>query len=502
MLFNSFSFIFLFLPITVAVFFLFGRSGKPERGLIWLTLASLFFYGWWNPAYLLLILASILTNFHVGRTLGHDGDPGIRKVLLVLGISLNLGFLVYFKYMNLLVDTVNHITGTDVFLDEIVLPLAISFFTFQQIAYLVDAYRNETHEYSFSHYCLFVCFFPQLIAGPIVHHKEMLSQFMRSETFRVSTRNFAIGLSMFTMGLFKKVVLADGIATYSTPVFTAAESPGSGGGLLFYDAWTGSLAYTFQIYFDFSGYSDMAIGLGRLFGIKLPLNFHSPYKSASIIDFWRQWHLTLSRFLREYLYFALGGNRHGKIKRYRNLMITMLLGGIWHGAGWNFAIWGGLHGIYLVINHGWRGLTAGHGVAGPFRKITRASSVLLTFIAVVVAWVFFKAESFSGAMNMVEAMLGFNGIPALSATEPIRLVSTSAFGWCGLLALICWVMPNTQEIMRNFQPAVNIDRYVDMAAKRFIQWRPTRKWALLLALMFVVAVASMNHITEFLYFQF
>ncbi len=350
MLFNSFSFIFLFLPITAAVFFVLGRSSKPERGLIWLTFASLFFYGWWNPAYLLLIFASILMNFGVSRALDRVGAYGTRKLLLILGISLNLGFLVYFKYMNLLVDTVNRCTGADVFLDEIVLPLAISFFTFQQIAFLVDAYRNETQEYSFIHYCLFVCFFPQLIAGPIVHHKEMLSQFMRSETFRVSSRNFAIGLSIFTIGLFKKVVLADGIAVYSTPVFTAADN---GGGLIFYDAWAGNFAYAFQIYFDFSGYSDMAIGLGRLFGIKLPLNFHSPYKAASIIDFWRQWHLTLSRFLREYLYFGLGGNRYGKFKRYRNIMITMLLGGIWHGAGWNFAIWGGLQGIYTA-SHNYR----------------------------------------------------------------------------------------------------------------------------------------------------
>ena len=499
MLFNSFSFIFLFLPITAAVFFVLGRSSKPERGLVWLTFASLFFYGWWNSAYLFLILASILMNFGVSRALGLVGAQGTRKVLLILGISLNLGFLVYFKYMNLLVDTVSRVTGADAFLDEIVLPLAISFFTFQQIAYLVDAYRNETQEYSFIHYCLFVCFFPQLIAGPIVHHKEMLSQFMRSETFRVSSRNFAIGLSIFTIGLFKKVVLADGIAIYSTPVFTAAEN---GGGLIFYDAWAGILAYTFQIYFDFSGYSDMAIGLGRLFGIKLPLNFHSPYKAASIIELWKRWHLTLSRFLREYLYFALGGNRYGKVKRYRNIMITMLLGGIWHGAGWNFAIWGGLHGIYLVINNGWRGLKARRGVVKQPGRITRASSVLLTFMAFVVALLFFKAETLSGAMNMLEAMSGFNGIPALSTIEPDMLVSTSAFGWCGLLALICWTMPNTQEIMRRYQPAVNSDRYVDATAKGFITWRPTRKWAWVLALMFVVAVASMNRITEFLYFRF
>ncbi len=313
MLFNSYEFIFLFLPITLLGFHLIGKHEHYRIAIAWLVGASLFFYGWWNPAYLGLILFSILFNYSIGVLLGNSpGNKLSKKTILTIGVSINLLVLGYYKYANFFVDTLNALNSTNIVLYEVILPLAISFFTFQQITYLVDSYRGQTKEYKFLHYCLFVTFFPQLIAGPIVHHKEMLPQFANNIVYKIRSKNLAIGITIFALGLFKKVVLADGVSVYSTPVFDAAES---GVILTFFEAWAGALAYTFQLYFDFSGYSDMAIGIARMFGILLPLNFNSPYKSTSIIDFWRRWHITLSRFLRDYLYIPLGGNKKGKLRR-------------------------------------------------------------------------------------------------------------------------------------------------------------------------------------------
>jgi D-alanyl-lipoteichoic acid acyltransferase DltB (MBOAT superfamily) len=299
------------------------------------------------------------------------------------------------------------VTGSGIGAETILLPLAISFFTFQQIAYLVDAYEGLTREYNFLHYCLFVTFFPQLIAGPIVHHREMLPQFASDTIYRFNQSTFTAGLTTFCLGLFKKVIIADGAATYATPVFDAAEA---GEILTFFEAWTGAFGYTIQLYFDFSGYSDMAIGLGMMFGIRLPLNFFSPYKAVNIIDFWRRWHMTLSRFLRDYLYIPLGGSRRGKVRRYVNLMVTMLLGGLWHGAGWTFVAWGALHGFYLVVNHAWHAVrrSLGHNL----EKTTlagRTLSRIVTLTAVIFAWVLFRAESFGGAMSIISGMVGLNG---------------------------------------------------------------------------------------------
>ena len=308
----------------------------------WLVIASLFFYAWWNPVYLGLILVSILFNYTLGAILYKKR----RKMLLVLGIAINLALLLYFKYAMFFVSTFNALTGGDFYIKQIVLPLAISFFTFQQIAYLVDVYRGRTYEYNFLHYCLFVSFFPQLISGPIVHHGEMLPQFEKKRVYRLNYEDLSVGLSVFFIGLFKKVVLADGMAEYATPIFNAVSQ---GIPLSFFESWLGLLAYGLQIYFDFSSYCDMAIGLGRMFGIYLPINFYSPYKAVNVIDFWRKWHITLSRFLRDYLYIPLGGNRKGRVRRYTNLMITMLLGGLWHGANWTFVIWGFLFGIIQAV---------------------------------------------------------------------------------------------------------------------------------------------------------
>ena len=393
---------------------------------------------------------------------------------------------------NFFVDNLNSISGSNIVFEQVILPLAISFFTFQQIAYLVDTYRGETREYSFLHYCLFVTFFPQLIAGPIVHHKEMLPQFAKDSLYRLRSKNLAIGFTIFAIGLFKKVMIADNISVYATPVFSAAEA---GAILTFFEAWTGAIAYSLQLYFDFSGYSDMAIGLARMFGVRLPLNFSSPYKSTSIIEFWRRWHMTLSRFLRDYLYIPLGGSRAGRLRRYKNLMITMVLGGFWHGAGWTYIIWGGMHGVYLLINHGWiefrKSLFADKVHPIFFRKI----GWFLTITAIVVAWVPFRAESSEAAISMLTSMSGLNGMGVDSPKHFLIAI---------FLLLVTTIIPsNTQQIMRNYKPAFetyNADK--SLINDKQLQWNPTAIWSIVISLMFIISLLSLSSESEFLYFQF
>ena len=440
----------------------------------WLVLSSLFFYGWWNPAYLGLIIFSMLFNYAFGRMLSTGDKPQIRKYLLWVGIATNLGFLGYFKYANFFIDQLNWVTNSNFHLEKILLPLAISFFTFQQVAFLVDSYRHETKEFNFLQYCLFVTFFPQLIAGPIVHHKGMMPQFASNHIYKINYQSLTIGLIIFTIGLFKKVVLADGVSVYATPIFLEAEA---GVALTLFSAWGGALAYTLQLYFDFSGYSDMAIGVALMFGINLPINFNSPYKSLSIIEFWRRWHMTLSRFLRDYLYITLGGSRKGNIRRYINLFITMLLGGIWHGAGWTFIVWGALHGTYLVINHTWRKLrfdiikfpTEVGGIEKFFART-------LTLIAVIVGWVYFRAETVNGANQIIYSMIGGNGISFPGSLEAIIGNSFEHLGvtfegmflgtqaslgegikWILLLLVVALYFPNSQEII-SYQEANTLSK--------------------------------------------
>ncbi|MCP5006456.1 MAG: MBOAT family protein [Planctomycetes bacterium] len=434
MLFSTFEFIFVFLPIVVFVFFLIGNRGAFRSAVVWLVLCSFFFYGWWKPVYLALLCSSILVNYFLGLKLREYAS----KPLLAFGVAINLATIGYFKYANFFIDNLNAISGTHYHLETLILPLAISFFTFQQIAYLVDCYRRIAVEHSFLNYCLFVTFFPQLIAGPIVHHKEMLPQFAKPETFRIYVDNFKLGFTIFSIGLFKKVVLADSIAEYAELVFIAVDS---GQDVSSIDAWCGALAYSFQLYFDFSGYSDMAIGMGRIFGIKLPLNFNSPYQSVNIIQFWRRWHITLSHFLRDYLYIPFGGNRKGTKRRYINLMATMLLGGLWHGAGWNFVVWGGLHGTYIIIYHAWQ-----HQKEKiPYPKdmlVAKLAAGGLTFFCVLIAWVFFRAETFEGAFLLLEAMFTFNGgAMQLVRDNPYTVVLNFS-----ILAFVAFGMKNVHQV--------------------------------------------------------
>lgn len=362
-----------------------------------LVFASLFFYSWWNIDYLPLILASMLFNYVIGNMLNENfrSIRVHRKVILTVGVIANLSLLGYFKYSDFLIENFDLLFGASVPLLHLALPLAISFFTFQQIAYLVDSYRRETKEYDFLNYALFVTFFPQLIAGPIVHHAEMMPQFASKWNAVRNYRHIATGLFIFSLGLFKKVVIADSFAQWATAGFDTAPV------LNFFEAWATSLSYTFQLYFDFSGYTDMAIGAALLFNIKLPFNFNSPYKALDIQDFWRRWHMTLSRFLRDYIYIPLGGNRGGSFRTYTNLLITFLLGGIWHGAGWTFVFWGLLHGVALVIHRFWK--IAGFAMPTLLAWFT-------TFLFINVSWVFFRAEEWSDAIKVLKGMLGLSGV--------------------------------------------------------------------------------------------
>lgn len=566
MLFNAHSFIFLFLPITLLIFHFLSRRGQVTYAISTLIVASLVFYGWWEPSYLLLILVSIGVNFCLSELM--VGCAPIknfrRKCLLWIGISANLGALGWFKYANFLIDSGNTVLGTDLHMQRIVLPLAISFFTFQQIAYLVDTYRARTHERSFLHYTLFVTFFPQLIAGPIVHHKEMLPQFAK-QLGGLKLQNLIIGGTIFFLGLFKKVIIADGVSPYSDTVFAMAAN---GDTLTFLESWTGALAYSIQLYFDFSGYSDMAIGLARMFGVRLPLNFNSPYKSPNIIEFWRRWHMTLSRFLRDYLYFALGGNRHGAARTYSNLMIVMLLGGLWHGAGWTFVLWGALHGFYLLVNHAWRHAMASRQDAklnaannevaeqhkGPIQQATRVAlgatgrfagtvaSHALTLVAVVIAWVLFRAESVDVASRVLAGMAGLNGIalpvewlqshaslantlggvgvqfqplahmgPLFTPLRDLAVLSgaqmqvDSVGTITALLSLalpiaIALFWPNTQQVMRRFDPAIGPT--VTGGIPEVLTWRINIPFAILTAMMAAYACFGSSVVSQFLYFQF
>jgi alginate O-acetyltransferase complex protein AlgI len=513
MLFNSYVFLFLFLPITIAVFALLGALHR-NAALIWLIACSLFFYGYWNPRYVPLIVGATIVNYLLGNFWLLRPDAPARKAALVLGLIFNLGLLAYFKYANLLVDSFNTVTGASLHLHRIILPLAISFFVFQKIAFLVDSYRGNSGGRNFLEFFLFVTFFPQLIAGPIVRPHEMLPQWRRRPVLGVSAKNLSIGLTLFVLGLAKKVLIADPIAPSASRIFDAAAHPEIHlhGALTLTTAWLGALAYAVQIYFDFSGYSDMAIGLARIFGVRLPINFNSPYKAVNLIDFWRRWHITLSRVLRDYLYIPLGGNRRGSVRRYTNLLVTMLLGGLWHGANWTFVCWGGLHGLLLIINHGWHALRiklgypppVGHKPRGVAARSIVGSPMLgrmianaLTFLAVVVAWVFFRADNFHAAGRMLAAMIGRFG----SGFDQLRDVRSTFIAVLAMLG-VALTMPNTQQIMRWARPALGVFPPPAPRPRRKWQWEPEPLWAVGVAAVAIAAVLHMSRASEFVYYQF
>jgi len=485
MLFNSQEFIFVFLPISFFIYFFLLNKRLIIGAKGFLVFSSLFFYSWWNIAYLPLILVSMLFNYIVGNSLnGNFSKVRVSKrTLLTIGIIANLSLLGYFKYMDFFIENFNGIFNGNIPLLHLALPLAISFFTFQQIAYLVDSYKEETGEYDFLNYALFVTFFPQLIAGPIVHHKEMMPQFASKWNLVKNYKNIAIGMFIFSVGLFKKVIIADQFATWATPGFDTATT------LTLLEGWVTSLSYTFQLYFDFSGYTDMAIGAALLFNIKLPINFNSPYKARDIQDFWRRWHITLSRFLRDYIYIPLGGNRKGSFRTYNNLMATFILGGFWHGAGWTFLFWGFLHGAALAIHRGWQNLGF---------KMNGILAWFITFNFVNIAWIFFRAKEWDDAIKVLKAMFGMSGI-VFSSKYAEKLSFLQDYG----VEFGAWL----PHINGNKSGTWLIGAFfVVLLAKNSMQLRVSfrpNKWYLLFSITIMIyAISNMNKLSEFLYFNF
>ncbi|MDH4317232.1 MAG: hypothetical protein OEV64_02475 [Desulfobulbaceae bacterium] len=435
----------------------------------------------------------------------HDNKNINGKRIFFSIIILDLLLLGYYKYINFGLQSVNYVFGFNLYLLDLTLPIAISFYTFQQIAFIVDVYTDKFKGkvFTFLDYALFVSFFPQLIAGPIVHYSEMFPQFDKDAGSKLKLENISAGLSIFVIGLFKKVIIADSLAVYANTVFDAALGPI---GLDFLSAWIGALCYTFQLYFDFSGYMDMAMGSGRLFGIVLPHNFDSPYKSSNITEFWRRWHITLSRFLRDYLYIPLGGNRKGGVRRTINVAATMLLGGLWHGAGWTFIFWGGLHGLYLTIHQ----IFARYSMSRSYRPSSfclgcglagwagNFLGVMCTFVAVVVGWVFFRAQNFSSALSILKAMAGLNGIGGVLVVSQVN----HAIGWIIFCSLVCFFMPNTRQLFEDRPFQISLDPSKIDSLTRMFHWRPNTWWLGFVFTLFLCSLYSINRLSEFLYYQF
>lgn len=483
MLFNSYSFIFLFLPITMILYFWLNKYNKNRLAKAWLVITSLYFYSDFHKSYLILITISILVNYFIGQKLSNNKYNIIqRKMLLTIGVVFNLGGLGYFKYYDFFVSNINSLLGTNFTLLHILLPLGISFFTFQQLSFIVDSYKRYDLTYDFLNYCLFVTFFPQLIAGPIVLPTEMLPQFEAEENKKINCENMNKGLYIFSIGLAKKVIIADTIANFANAGFDMMDK------LNFIEAWLTSISYTLQLYFDFSGYCDMAIGIGLMFNIILPANFNSPYKSTNIQEFWKRWHMTLGRFMTNYLYIPLGGNRKGELRTLRNLFIVFLASGIWHGAGWNFIIWGMLHGICIVIHRIWK---------NSGRKLNKLVGWFITINLVNIFWVFFRAQTVTDAMKVIKGMFDLNNLFILLKNinkigevtqkyrESVAKLSYVDYRIAGLMILIAlFLLIGNNSLYKKRKMNFSFKNAMEL---NFYFW-----WSIIL----------MNKVSEFLYFNF
>lgn len=537
MLFNSPVFLLFFLPIVLAGFFVFAGTKRHRLAGVWLVGASLFFYGWWNAHYLLLLIASILFNYLLGGWLMRHPS----KWLLAFGVAANVLLLGYYKYTGFLIETVDRLSGLDWAIPSIALPLAISFFTFQQIAFLLDAHDGAVNDHDFINYCLFITFFPHLIAGPITHHREMFPQFNDPDVFRPRLQNLAVGSTLFLIGLFKKVVIADSMGEFARPVFAAAAM---GAPPSFLEAWCGALSYAFQIYFDFSGYTDMAIGLGVMFGISLPPNFDSPFKARNIIEFWSRWHMTLTRFVTAYIYnpivlrltrwrarkgLALPKRGRATPGAFVTLIafptiLSMLIIGMWHGAGWQFGVFGLLHGIFLTINHGWRQVKVRLGLPiDSDHPLALMPSVLVTFLCVLIALIFFRAENVAAGVTLLASMAGEHGVvmperllalPGVSALRDafdLPVANLEYFGltqvlWITGLFVVVWGLPNAQQWLRHDRTALVTQTRASWLQTVFpiLVWRPASLIGLAVGWLgfFLIIRAFSAAPTEFLYFQF
>jgi len=517
MVFNSYQFIFVFLPIVVVVFFGIGRTYRAWA-LRWLIAASLFFYAWWRPLNVLIIAPSVLINFMLARLLQRlckQQSRGTARVVLLLGVAFNVAFLGYFKYSNFLVGVVNDAFGTQMVLARIILPLGISFITFQKIAFLIDVHAGRVESFTLQDYCLFVLFFPQLIAGPIVHYREMMPQF-HDLTCRFDKDNVSVGLTLFAFGLFKKVFLADNIALFVTPIYERASS---GTSIALVSAWIGAIGFTLQIYFDFSGYTDMALGIARLFGVRLPPNFNSPLRASSIIDFWLRWHMTLTRFLTAYIYNPLtlwlsrrraAKNRTGFVAPNKSVwafvellmfptLLTMLVSGIWHGAGYTFIVWGILHGLFLVVNHAWRILVPKLWRDRPRNaRFMEGGGFLITFACVAASMVIFRSPNLKTAADLLRGMVGLHGIGLNGSGLKVSAL------WIAASAFIAFVVPNTLQITSRYEPALGWKpSSLDGAtATNRIPWVPSLAWAVAVSIIATISICYLGGQSEFLYWQF
>lgn len=469
MLFNSVEYLFLFLPFVFGINFLLNRGGFFTTAKVFLILASLFFYAWWNPVYLPIMLGSIVGNYFL--SLGIQKYKS--KALLAAALLLDVGLLVYYKYTDFLIENINAVFGTGFEPLNLLLPLAISFYTFQAIAYQVDCYKGIASNKNFIDFALFISFFPQLIAGPIVHHKELIPQFNDPKLKKLNTENISKGLVLFIIGLAKKVLIADSLS----PI--VAQGYANTSALCATEAWMVALAFIFQMYYDFSGYSDMAIGAARIFNIKLPTNFNAPYRATNLQDFWHRWHITLSRFLRDYIYIPLGGNRKGFARQLLNAFMVFFIGGLWHGAGWLFAIWGAMHGIGMAIHSIWKKLGF---------HMNKYLGWAITLIFWTVSMVFFRAPSLQDALTVLSKMFS----PAAFAIPQLHkrnLVFAGQSWEDGLLllllmagALAVTLYRNSTEITENF--------------------RFNRITAFIIAALLFAVVGNLTKVSEFLYFQF
>jgi alginate O-acetyltransferase complex protein AlgI len=491
--FNSYPYL-VFIIVVVFVFLLLEKRW-PGAKRAFLLLVSYGFYAWWRADFILLLMGSTIVNYAIGVEITRR-HALLRptRALLIAGLVFDLGLIGLFKYAGLFAMSADGFLGLSYPIPHLFLPLAISFFTFEQISYLVDAAGGKAERYSFLDYALFVSYFPHLIAGPIVRYNDLIPQFSQSRSAAERDKDLALGATLFTIGLAKKTLIADNLAPFADVVFTAARQ-GMPVGLS--DAWLGTLFFAFQIYFDFSAYTDMALGSSCMLGIRLPFNFNSPYKASSIIEFWRRWHVSLSTFLRDYLYFPLGGNRQGVARRYLNLMITMFLGGLWHGANWTFMIWGGLHGFYLCINHAWRGATADIRWPAALRPLGHPLAVLVTFAATTLAWVVFRADSFSSALLLLKGLVGLGGRTGFVSFSPLAAAALL------VLFAIVWFAPNSMEMTWEFRPALDPPKGTSKVRQIvWFKWRPSRLSAIAMGLVCIAAVLALSNLSPFIYFQF
>jgi len=492
--------IFVLFMAAVLPLYAMATRWNPRLGKPLLVALSLFFYSYWLPIYLLLILASMAFNFAIGTwAIRQLSDVHRRRLVITFGIVANLMLLGYFKYWGFFVENVQALFGNDSEVVRIALPLGISFFTFQQVSFLVDVYRRNVDRVDPLNYVLFISFFPQLIAGPIVTQSEMLPQLRRKLDWRLKPEHFVLGFFLFSAGLFKKSVLIDPYVPFIDIVFDRAAA---GQAISFTDGWTGAIGYSFQIYLDFSGYSDMAIGLAMLFGLKLPINFFSPYKAASIREFWRRWHITLSRFLQELLYIPFGGSRHGLWRTVLALVGTMTLGGLWHGAGWQFVLWGALHGLMMVVNHLWAMVAKISPLLRKMRatRLYRAFMVVVTFAALATTWVFFRAPDLASAMRIIQGMYGFTDAPSITSWG-----KGIAAGF-PIYFLFVWGFPNTIQITRRFPVCLTPRGFVEQLRlghkRRWFEFRFNLIWVLISLTLFLAGWFSLSNLSPFIYFQF